>query len=1066
MKIIAIIITGIFLFENTICYALGCPAETALRKPGDFNGDQASSRYLTVMERIKNNKRGANYLGIYRKAYLGPGQKEIAGKIIDIYNEAYDLKISEERKKEIIENRISLKYLNHNLRYFLYICFSCGCGITGACLANGIYALMIGNRPEAVNAFEAACVALSRLIFLGSFTRLVKSKEELYEDPIHIKILKDKLIFPLKIYQDDRCDLEFKLDAGHELAHFLGLPNHRLLANAYSMLTAYRDPAWRIEFLEYIKKIEKAFYDTEWDKEYEYDIGDFRLAEESLEAIADPVEREVVIRKVLTGPHFKDDYNTRGKEDSIGMLKELASRLDEKDYKIPSNLKESSNKWAYSYGKIMGFIAIRCYKNIDDAFDYIYKLGLAEDSRELNDFQPASMDLIGKVYDNPDKKGAPVTDIQVNVVEEDNRIYLKGRDGKSLFDKYGARIEFIEFFPMVQDIKKMTKEIEEAVKDKTQVINIKKDLTRDFSADDSKVLKGVVNCLKHQKVYFLLDNKHGIFGVPDAGGSRIFINKELFSKVGVFHEAGEMFLSANNYLIPSGTNAHIYLRGLYGLQDKLFGREKNENFSEHISSLVSMEDAENNDGPKKDIKKHASIRGMVIRIKEKGPAESLLDSWLSSGKKMTLKKIKSVLDNLALSDMQDFSRIEHEDVTLVQENFPKKVNSGSGKWIMGKLYPEKTWPLHFLLYYNEGRKLEKIFIGRSFWETKGLERTWFVLISDKNQKNLDFFEDLDDREKKIVKVIKKYFEFYSRERLLSYKDEGYHQIVRPLVYDEGSKKAFLDMLAGYPGMENLKAFIYKKDFPIPEYMVCVRDYVNDFEGMILSEGVMFNSAQEFPENNFIRAFSRRLIEDKKELEESGVFFALWNYFRTSHAQAYLQNNPLYSYMYDDEGEIRGEYKNKAIVEAFVCTLEAILCFRKPGNPDLIRMAPKLCDIDFLVEQGILPDYFWPEGFYPKFNPDQDVELETYYLPLMVYLYKHGEEDKAKELIRVFIDLADNDQKEKATIELIHEMKRCEDKSRPIILTLLFQMIRENYQKSSNDELKRSLQSAHAVSNDL
>ena len=195
-----------------------------------------------------------------------------------------------------------------------------------------------------------------------------------------------------------------------------------------------------------------------------------------------------------------------------------------------------------------------------------------------------SGDLIGKLYDNPRQEGAPVSDIITNV--KDNLVYLSGVNGEKLYDKFGKRVQEL------QRGEKITQEEKDGFIKKIES-NLKNNLIN-FLARDYRVAKAILRHLKTIDVYMLLDNEHGIMGLPDSYGN-IMINRKLLSAIGLFHEAGEEFLVKNPKFIPRGLNSHTYLRGAgkkerlqntksfrRGVQDRVFKEKKNEQFSEEI----------------------------------------------------------------------------------------------------------------------------------------------------------------------------------------------------------------------------------------------------------------------------------------------------------------------------------------------------------------------------------------------------------------------------------------------------------------------------------------------------
>ncbi|MCX5712617.1 MAG: hypothetical protein NTY47_06085, partial [Candidatus Omnitrophica bacterium] len=211
-------------------------------------------------------------------------------------------------------------------------------------------------------------------------------------------------------------------------------------------------------------------------------------------------------------------------------------------------------------------------------------------------------DLMGRLYDaaNPDRlvtairvveSGAPNTITLKGVRPDDQLFDLVDKNGKSLGAiSSGAALSSDENKTFVNKIR------EARIKAEADGVV--------FTADEIKIIEGIISTIQASEIIMLNDNEHGIVGVPDfyGGRKRIFINKGLLKSprafIGLFHEAGEVFLARNSSLIPNTqvTSIHQYLRGsaerasgdfTYGLQDKLFNPSENDLFTNDISGIVS-----------------------------------------------------------------------------------------------------------------------------------------------------------------------------------------------------------------------------------------------------------------------------------------------------------------------------------------------------------------------------------------------------------------------------------------------------------------------------------------------
>ena len=190
-------------------------------------------------------------------------------------------------------------------------------------------------------------------------------------------------------------------------------------------------------------------------------------------------------------------------------------------------------------------------------------------------------DLIGEVYINQEGRLSPVTDIVLRV--EGKKIFITGRDGSSLFDKKGQRIEFLEFAALVRE------------RTKKEMLDRISGRLAGLSQTEAAIVRGVVDHLRSQAVYYLMPNKHGIRSL--SAGANVFLDSKLISDIGLFHAGAEDYLSLpGSPPIPDGLSAHEYLRGAetkvrlstlqpfrLGLQDRVFGVQENNKFSNDIN---------------------------------------------------------------------------------------------------------------------------------------------------------------------------------------------------------------------------------------------------------------------------------------------------------------------------------------------------------------------------------------------------------------------------------------------------------------------------------------------------
>ncbi|MDD3375412.1 MAG: hypothetical protein PHY73_06820 [Candidatus Omnitrophica bacterium] len=233
----------------------------------------------------------------------------------------------------------------------------------------------------------------------------------------------------------------------------------------------------------------------------------------------------------------------------------------------------------------------------------------------------AETGLIGSAYNNffwLDGSEVGRTNLSMQVYNDTNEIFLGTEDGKHVYDKMGERVGSLTFSGEKLDDSKKGSLINE-IKLK---INMRKKskgkitmgrvgtslVSNKLRKNDIKIAEGIVELLKDLDIYFLDDNIHGFKGVFDPIGHRIFLNKEVVTAIGVFHEAGEGFLrlEENRKLLKKALqkkewgSIHRYLRGdgktirlqyprafRYGLQDKIFGPEENQEYTEHVGHIIN-----------------------------------------------------------------------------------------------------------------------------------------------------------------------------------------------------------------------------------------------------------------------------------------------------------------------------------------------------------------------------------------------------------------------------------------------------------------------------------------------
>ncbi|MBI4708143.1 MAG: methyltransferase domain-containing protein, partial [Candidatus Omnitrophica bacterium] len=194
----------------------------------------------------------------------------------------------------------------------------------------------------------------------------------------------------------------FNFNVSHELSHILRLPNHQLLANAYSYLISLKTTG------ECVSGIpgEEVFLE---------------VAEAAKQAIPDLIKREAVLRKF-----FESTYRRTGHEGWViisldGLEKQLieeAENLLEKDYLIPQYDTDLFHSWVYPYAFSMGYLARTVYGNdLDHALHYIYALGQAKDSRELQNYFARNLPVNPQHFSFKDENEAKSASSAVDAVD-------------------------------------------------------------------------------------------------------------------------------------------------------------------------------------------------------------------------------------------------------------------------------------------------------------------------------------------------------------------------------------------------------------------------------------------------------------------------------------------------------------------------------------------------------------------------------------------------------------------------------------------------------------------------
>jgi hypothetical protein len=316
------------------------------------------------------------------KKPLSAKQKEITGKVIDIFNDTYKLKIDSAAKKKIIDEQIFIVSRSNSLKAFI---------------ARAIYPLAL------LSATPSSFLLAASTIFLIETTIYKAISGPTYD------AVRKEIFIPEYKHDEETEDFFFAFDISHELAHLLRLPNNELLANAYEYLTEFKlYPARWLRELKSIKKERDSYKTLSTDYESLTSFRCWVVADQMFDTIPDPIIREATIRKILSRPilHRKLKKCWNNKIELEKLITRVSEDLKDNDYKMPRMHTDNfmKNKWVHRYGESMAWLAMKTYPDIEDAFRYIYTLGQAHDSRELRKFQTKqlSLNLVVPANNRPD----------------------------------------------------------------------------------------------------------------------------------------------------------------------------------------------------------------------------------------------------------------------------------------------------------------------------------------------------------------------------------------------------------------------------------------------------------------------------------------------------------------------------------------------------------------------------------------------------------------------------------------------------------------------------------------
>ncbi|MDP8266038.1 MAG: hypothetical protein P9M07_03735 [Candidatus Aceula meridiana] len=252
--------------------------------------------------------------------------------------------------------------------------------------------------------------------------------------------------------------------------------------------------------------------------------------------------------------------------------------------------------------------------------------------------------LIGKVYSTfYTQKGFPLLEGDILIEEYgNNKIGITLKNGVKIYDKEGIGINFIEFGDKVSDIAK-----------KIYVRDIKDNIKiRKLTGMDLEIATAIARYSERQDIYLLKENSYNIKGLHNIEKNRVYLDQNILSSIGFFHESGEGFLRTKEgkkfakILKEKGISIHRYLRGAgsderkkfsvtfyQGLQDKVFGSVPNQIFTNIVRGISSLEEG----------KEIFNLKG---RKGKEDDEEDSIDFKVSRKNKRILEDIKALRNKL------------------------------------------------------------------------------------------------------------------------------------------------------------------------------------------------------------------------------------------------------------------------------------------------------------------------------------------------------------------------------------------------------------------------------------
>lgn len=414
-------------------------------------------------------------------------------------------------------------------------------------------------------------------------------------------------------------------------------------------------------------------------------------------------------------------------------------------------------------------------------------------------------------------------------------------------------------------------------------------------------------------------------------------------------------------------------------------------------------------------------QAMQEKIQTQGAAV-IIEPLLEEGRKYVGRKIRSAVFSLR-EEVELIASSQIEGLRLISNGVFTQENLLSpmiGHGVAGELLLANKKTIHFMLFFDENGTLAKIFIRKHMksedeGKFAGNEPQGSVFVDILNGEFKDkFFKQHHHEVMTAIKqrIAKDAAQFDGIENQLRDARHSY-QILRPPIHDDHSRQHMENELEKMVGIDQLTYFMAESKFSIPADAVYLRNLDhpqnNGRAGGVETEGLVFTNDKVFAALTLVHeathAFFEELylkidpsttrgVSDDRLVYERNIYYKLRAYFLKSHLHGWLRHERLYEYIYGEQGEIVNEFG--AVTEALAYTVDAVLSFRGHG---MLGVSIKLKDIAFLVENDLLPGYMLPAGLYEDFQEmsEKDATPANYYLPLVAYLYKTGEQGLAKQI---------------------------------------------------------------------